>query len=119
MNYSDYNISEHTHRYAFWCAARAASKSRFFNVEIGEFIEGFGLRNKVDELRNVPDVSYPYYKEWFILQSKTLLQRMIEYNPKKEQHNTRNIAFGIAAKIISVYIKTVEIIPSGGKSSIS
>lgn len=38
MNYSDYNIGEHTHRYACWCAARAASKSRFSNIEIGEFI---------------------------------------------------------------------------------
>jgi len=38
-----------------------------------------------------------------------LLQRIIEYKPKKEELNTRNNAFGITSKMISVYIKAFNI----------
>ena len=115
---TNYTIEEHIHRYACWTAARAASISRFSNVEINQFIDKIDLRTKLIELK-ASSLSHTIYKEWFIKQVNAVLKNMKEYIPIKEKGNKRNILFSIAAKVVSIYIKTAEIIPSGGTSSVS
>ncbi|MGN6267996.1 MAG: hypothetical protein ACTHM5_20130 [Ginsengibacter sp.] len=48
---NEYSIVEHTHRYACWTAARAASISRFSNNEISQFILENDLQKELDKIR--------------------------------------------------------------------
>ena len=113
----NYSIDEHIHRYACWTAARAASTSRFSNSEISKFITVSGTRDGLEALRRENEMPHSIYKDWFIVQSNALLKAMNEYQQPKEKKRKRK--FGIAAKILSIYVKTVEVIPSNGKSSIA
>lgn len=114
----NYSIEEHIHRYACWTAARAASISRFSNKEICQFIEEIGLRNELELLRK-QEITSEVYREWFISQVKNVLKCMDKYIAGKREGFFRNRSFGIGAKVISIYVKTAEIIPTKGLSSIS
>lgn len=114
----NYPIDEHIHRFACWTAARAASIGRFSNKEICQFIAEIGLRNQLELLRK-QQITSEDYEEWFIRQVDNLLERMNFYFSGKEKDFFRNISFGIAAKVISIYVKTAEVIPTKGLSSIS
>ncbi|MGN6802007.1 MAG: hypothetical protein ACTHJN_08885 [Ginsengibacter sp.] len=112
-----YNIDEHIHRYASWAAARAASVSRFSNKEIGSFIEAIELKNKLEEIQR-QEITSKEYKEWFTRQVQHLKEKM-ELHKSKDEKIFRRISFGIAAKVISIYVKTAEVIPTKGLSAIS
>ena len=103
----DYSIEEHLHRFGVWTAARAASKCRLSNAEISNLIEGVGLREEVETLRSIGTLTEPTYRNWI----REIGNKMIEevrnttYPPtKKENFKIDNFTFGIAAKIISIYI---------------
>jgi hypothetical protein len=112
-----YSIEEHLHRYACWTAARAASTSRFSNSEISKFITASGTKDALESLRQKDEITHSIYKEWFIVQSNALLKAMNDYKQPKAKKRKRE--FGIAAKILSIYIKTVEVIPTKGSSAIA
>ncbi|MGN6194705.1 MAG: hypothetical protein ACTHOB_07180 [Ginsengibacter sp.] len=115
---NEYSIDEHIHRYACWTAARAASISRFSNNEIGQFIFENNLQKELDNIKKGV-ITSDEYKRWFVMQTKGILESMKKYNGKTDQKLFRNISFGIAAKVVSIYVKTAEIIPSRGLSRIS
>jgi hypothetical protein len=114
----DYTIQEHVHRYACWTAARAASISRFSNNEISQFILENDLRNDLDKIRK-EEITSDEYKKWFVEATESIYTSMKHYVDTRDEKLFRNISFGIAAKVVSIYVKTSEIIPSGGLSPIS
>lgn len=114
---SGYDIDEHTHRFGVWTAARAASKSRLKNSEVETLIEEVNLREGVEYLRNHPSLTDQVYRDWIKGMGTSLMNRVengMVTNFKKEQ-----FSFGLSAKIISIYIKTVEVLPTGGQSTLS
>lgn len=117
----DYDFGEHCHRYACWVAARAASVSRFSNGQIASFIDDLQIKQEVEKLRKKKSLSHEIYKKWFedivtgMEKSMNLSQKAKTDRKKK----LRNISFGIAAKVVSVYVKTYEIIPEKGISVLS
>ena len=114
----DYSIDEHIHRYACWTAARAASISRFSNKEICQFIEEIDLRNELEKLRK-QQITLEVYREWFNHQVENIFTIMENYISGKEEGFFRNKSFGIGAKVISIYVKTADVIPNRGLSAIS
>jgi len=113
----NYTIEEHTHRFAVWTSARAASKSRLKNSEVQNLMESIKLRQRVEMLRNEPLLNDEYYHNWiFELGTKLVIDAKLiaETDFKRDQ-----FTFGVAAKIISIYIKTAEVLPTCGKSNLS
>ena len=117
MKESEYTMEEHIHRYSCWTAARAASVGRFSNDEMIQFITESDLKNELDKIRG-KEISSAEYMEWFIIQADRILTNMEKYKSSKDKI-FRHISFGIAAKVVSIYVKTAEIIKSGGLSPIS
>ena len=118
-DFSKYTIEEHLHRYACWTAARAASTSRFSNDEVAGFLLSCNLRENLEELRTKSIVTHEIYREWFLTQVNSLRSCLIGYKNVKNPDIHRVKEFGIAAKMVSIYIKTVEVMPSKGISPIS
>jgi hypothetical protein len=117
-----YSIDEHIHRFGVWTAARAASKSRLSNSELAELIDAISLRKKVENLRKFDPLTIDYYHQWIKETGNAMLKTVSETEykkTKKENFKKDNFTFGLAAKIISIYIKTVEIVPSKGESPLS
>jgi hypothetical protein len=102
-NLEIYNFKEHTHRFAAWAAARAASTSTFrFSVADGKkWLEAScSLRmcaGEPDKLP-VPEQFDAAHKEW----RKEIM---------KEAGNPENFKDGIAAKLINIYLKAAVICP--------
>ncbi len=117
MNVADYTIDEHTHRFGLWTAARAASTSRFSNSEVAKFIQNCRLKESVEELRSTGNLDHERYRDWFVEKANSITVCMKNYG--NEKGKKRKKEFGIAAKIISIYVKTVEVIPTKGASKIS
>lgn len=115
MNIQDHTIDEHTHRFGLWTAARAASTSRFSNSEVAKFIESCNLKEAVEQLRRLTHMDHETYKEWFIRTANFIKKCMSEHKSVKQ----KKVTFGIAAKMLSIYIKTVEVLPTKGSSLIS
>lgn len=94
---SDYSIGEHSHRFAVWAAARAASVKNYrFSVSAGKYLlEEVGFSGNIlspDELPG-PDLIDDIHYAWrtnMIRAAKTL---------------NMSITHGIAAKLINVYFK--------------
>lgn len=122
MSNSTYSFSEHAHRYACWTAARAASISRFSNAEVSGFIEAVKLREHIDRFRQQSTLSNDVFRTWFVATAEQLVECMHKYEPKQRIGKPavkRTISFGIAAKMIAIYIKTYEVLPSGGQSALA
>lgn len=117
MSLEKFSIEEHTHRFGLWAAARAASTSRFTNSEIADFINQCQLKESLQELKALDNIDHEIYKDWFIKKANVLIECMNKYENAKNKK--RKKSFGIAAKIISIYVKTFEVIPSKGDSKIS
>jgi hypothetical protein len=112
----DYTIEEHIHRYGKWTAARAASSGRFSNLEISACIDQVRLRQRLERLKK-QEISHKQYENWFIQivsELQACLQSIANTTTRK-----RNASFGIAAKVVSIYLKTAEILPSKGLSNVS
>lgn len=115
-----YTIEEHTHRFACWAAARAASISMFTNKEIAQIIHHVALKEELNELLSAKSITHDDYYNWFIKITDKVESTMSQTKRmKNERLLKRNISFGIAAKVVSIYVKTCEIIPKAGKSLLS
>lgn len=64
METTEYSIDEHTHRFAIWTAARAASRSGLKNIEVELLINQSNLKNEVERLRQLPSLNENIYKHW-------------------------------------------------------
>lgn len=118
MTTEQYNIEEHIHRYAVWTAARATSTSRFANGEIAKALEQIELKKKLEALRRKKSTGKTY-RVWFIKETNGLIKTLNKISRQNAHGKMRKVSFGIAAKILSIYIKTVEVLPSCGKSNLA
>jgi hypothetical protein len=110
-----YNFEEHIHRFACWTAARAASIGRYSNEEIKSIIDRLDLRGKILQLKQ-ENIDHALYTEWFkgiVIQVKEAMQEI------KKEDKLRNISFGIAAKVVSIYVKTAEVMTTDATSRLS
>jgi len=121
VNETNYSIQEHTHRYACWTAARAASIGRFSNEEVSNYFRKIKIEEKVNILRLNETLDFNQYEIWFRAIAKELLGLLTQQEKYKGngERIKRNVSFGIAAKMISIYIKTVEVIPTQGTTLLS
>ena len=117
MDINNYTIDEHAHRFAVWTAARAASRSRLKNTEVEHLINESDLRNAIDKLRQQPLLTEAEYRQWIKEIGSKICTLVIEKN--WSVFKTENFHFGLAAKIISIYIKTVEVLPKVGTSTLA
>lgn len=119
--YTTYSIQEHTHRYACWTAARAASIGRFSNEEVSDYFGQIKIEEKVNALRLNVTLDFNQYEQWFRAITNELLELLTQQEKYKGNRDRikRNVSFGIAAKMISIYIKTVEVIPTLGATLLS
>jgi len=117
MDIDDYAIDEHTHRFAVWTAARAASRSRLKNTEVEYLINKSFLKEEVEALRLLPLLDEVYYRKWIGTIGEKICSLVKEQGLSLFKVNTFH--FGLAAKIISIYIKTVEVLPTKGESLLS
>ncbi|MCB0536986.1 MAG: hypothetical protein R2767_08955 [Chitinophagales bacterium] len=102
-----YNMSEHTHRFAVWTAARAVQR----NFTTTEVIETAINKTKLRDLAEgrIPEViDQESYATFLIENSKTLIKELGKSVDKEK------VTFGRAAKIIAVYLKTAVILPNKG-----
>jgi len=114
MDVKDYTIEEHIHRFAVWTAARAASRGRLKNTKAEFLMNKIRLRQKVEELRHDVLLDDTSYRIWIKENCEEICRLVAEKN--WSDYKTTTFRFGVAAKIISIYIKTVEVIPSKGSS---
>ena len=112
----NYTIPEHIHRFGVWTAARAASTSRLKNSEVDQLFSMVRLKDSVNDLRN-QTISDTEYMKWF----KNICDKIIKAIPKINCGDFKEgrFSFGLAAKLVSIYIKTVEVIPTNGTSNLS
>ena len=107
MEITDYTIDEHTHRFAMWTAARAASRSRLKNTEVELLICESHLKEEVERLRKSPALNEIIYKNWIKVTGEKICT--IVQEQAWDDYKLKTFHFGLAAKIISIYIKTVEV----------
>src|SRR4051812_22372687 len=107
-----YNIAEHTHRFGLWIVARASSRSLLSNNEIQKLLDSIKLRDEVEKLKQNPCLTDIDYMNWLTQKCNEIIEifKGIQLETKK----SKRMSFGLAAKIISIYIKTVEVLPSCG-----
>ena len=112
----DYSIEEHSHRFGVWTAARAASASRLSNQEVQELFHQINLRAEVDALK-LKNITDEIYCTWIKETGEKLISNVTGLNSIDFKKN--KFCFGLAAKLISIYVKTVEVIPTKGASYLS
>lgn len=117
MTVGEYTIDEHMHRFAVWTAARAASRSRLKNSEIEYLIKASNLREEINNLKTNVDLSEPEYRNWLKKKGDEIVK--LAHDKNWSDFKTKTFKFGLAAKIISIYIKTVEVLPTKGLSLLS
>lgn len=117
MEIQHYTFDEHVHRFAIWTTARAASKSRLKNSEMEKLIDSVKLREEVAELANFEALNDQFFKTWIKRMGESMCSKVPDMSIS--EFKKKQFKFGIAAKIICIYIKTVEVLPKSGKSTLS
>jgi len=103
----EYTLSEHTHRFAIWTAARAVQRSWTTTKKISNVIQSSHLHEFVNNYANISD-----QKDFDDLQ-KNWCKKMIE-----EFRILNEVAtYGRVAKIIAIYLKTSIILAAEEKDS--
>lgn len=111
-----YTIQKHIHNYGIWTAARAASISRLGNEQVRKILENINLKEKIEQLKQ-QSLTDKIYKNWIKTEGEALLEEV--KNSNYGDFQKKKFCFGLAAKLISIYIKTVEVLPTKGKSKLS
>lgn len=96
----EYNLIEHRHRFAAWCAAtasRASSKCRF-SVKLGvDLLEAVKLHAWLEQLPT---------SEVFDREHKKMREKLIDH---AKSMNIKGFSHGVAAKMINCYLKAAYI----------
>ena len=108
-----YEITEHIHRFAVWTAARAVQRNFTTTANIKAVIEKTQLKNLIEN----PEIAHDDYDKFHDACAKKII-RLFE-KIKDKNGNQLVASYGIAAKIIAIYIKTAVIIPNKGKKELS
>ncbi|MBP6881653.1 MAG: hypothetical protein KBC35_03430 [Candidatus Pacebacteria bacterium] len=101
-----YDLAEHRHRYASWCASRAASVRRkcTFSAKTGkEIIEKSGLQLVSAGWESLPESTD--FDKWHKQMREKVLKTAKGNNGVKGK-----FTHGIAAKLINVYLKTIFVV---------
>lgn len=107
----DYTESEHRHRYASWCASRAASVRNkcSFSAKTGKVIvERSGLSKLANGWEELP--SPCDFDAWHRKMRKKMCLIAVKTDGVKGEFTD-----GIAAKLINIYLKTLFVIPAHTK----
>jgi hypothetical protein len=102
-----YSFQDHVHNYAVWTAARAVQRGFTNTATIKKAIEASGLRT-FSETENCDS------QEAFEVFHRNCANQLINAfdNTLREK-----ATYGVAAKIIAIYLKTAVVIPSGGNGN--
>jgi hypothetical protein len=99
----NYNFNQHRHNFSMWAAARAVQRNFTTTENIVIAIEKSGLRDFVESFKNK---SKEEFNIFHIQCSSKIIKSL------KDQECT----YGIAAKIIAIYLKTALIIYNKGQN---
>ncbi|MGI9192088.1 MAG: hypothetical protein ACR2IL_08185 [Chitinophagaceae bacterium] len=109
----NYNITAHIHQFAVWTAARAVQRNFTTTENIKKVIEKTQLYDLIDN----PEIAYDNYE---LFHDKCAKKIITSFNKLKDKNGNELLAtYGIAAKIIAIYIKTAVIISNKGKKELS
>ena len=99
----EFDIKNHKHKFAVWAAGRAASvKDQRFSVESAKkLIDHINLQEYIDKPDSLTDNFDTIHDTW----CKSLIEKSVEIFDKKVQ--LKKIKYGVAAKLINVYLKTI------------
>lgn len=100
MNYS---FNQHRHNFAMWTAARAVQRNFTTTGNIVKAIEKSGLRDFVESYKNI---SKQGFRAFHIDCANKLISSL----------KSHKCTYGIAAKIIAVYLKTSLILCTEGQA---
>lgn len=96
-----YSITEHTHRFAVWTAARAVQRSFTTTENIKYAIEQARLKEFVESNACASQDDYDRFHEECCMKIKAAFA----------EKGVLDVTYGRAAKIISIYLKTAIVIP--------
>lgn len=103
MNYKTYKIDDHKHSFAVWAASRSVQRGFTSTKKIALAIEKSGLKKFVESYSKCEKEEF---KPFHIKCSDKIISALKD----------ENCSYGIAAKIIAVYLKTSLIIYNKGKN---
>lgn len=99
----EFTIENHKYKFAVWAAGRAASvKDQRFSVKSAKkLIDHINLQAYIDKPDSLPDNFDTIHHTW----CKSLIEKSVEIFDEKVQ--LKKIKYGVAAKLINVYLKTI------------
>jgi hypothetical protein len=99
----EFSIITHKHKFAVWAAGRAASvKDQRFSVKSAKkLIDHINLQEYIDKPDSLPDNFDTIHDTW----CESLIEKSVEIFDEKVQ--LKKIKYGVAAKLINVYLKTI------------
>jgi hypothetical protein len=98
-----YNFNQHRHNFAIWTSARAVQRNFTTTDNIAIAIEKSGLRDFVESYKNISKEEFNDFHEECAKKKNKSLQ-------------AQKCTYGIAAKIIAVYLKTALIVYNKGQN---
>lgn len=98
-----FNFYEHRHNFAVWTASRSVQRGFTTTKNISTAIEISGLRNFVETYNGIGKTEF---EEFHVKCSQKIIEKLNQYK----------CTYGIAAKIIAIYIKTAIVIPLNGEN---
>ncbi len=109
-----YDLKEHRHRYAAWCAARAVARgvTGAKYQEIEPVLQKSGVRAFVESGKT----NWPKNQASFDTEHARLCKAVQRELKRSKVENT---SYGLAAKIVAVYLKTLVVVGGRGKSTMS
>lgn len=87
------------------------------NSEVEQLLNTIGLKKSLQKLRT-ESLTIQVFDTWHVEQCEQLI---VAFHNRTchPGDKTRRMSYGISAKIINIYIKTAEVLPSKGTSQIS
>jgi len=106
FNFSNYDETEHCHRFAVWAATRSAQRGLLgFDSEMGQkVIEASGLYEHLTDRWNQLPVAYGEFKIWHKKKREQIINEFAE-EINEELVSRSELTHGRAAKLINVYMK--------------
>ena len=98
-----YNFIQHRHNFAVWTSARAVQRNFTTTDNIAKAIEKSGLRDFVESYVNI---SKEEFNNFHMECANKLIKSL----------QSQNCTYGIAAKIIAIYLKTALILYNNGQN---
>ncbi len=99
---NNYNFNQHRHNFAVWTAARAVQRNFTSTENIAKAIEKSELRNFIESYKYI---SQTEFNDFHVKCAKKLIKSL----------QVQKCTYGIAAKIIAIYLKTAWILYSKGQ----